>query len=292
MGFQPRQRKTRKNTYREYTKPLRQRGRASEREVSRRGKPKIESMAVLTTQEITALTLKRLHTLGRQKFGSSPFSQHFERWLADVKIVLSEFESNPNIGVDDQFLADCAQSTSSIERQLENRRRVEASLDQEEKNLLECRGHLENIKREYYVAATEIGKQRSREVRRLRSSIDRLKREQDTIIQMKTGFFHGVSKKERERREIEITQKLSNEQEALEIALLNFKEAKGKLKDDYDNRATPIWLEIRKYQKKLDDGERDDSLEDRWFACDALADALNNFLQRKNNSSPLSTPNT
>ena len=235
----------------------------------------------MSAKEIAAVTLKRLHTLGNQKFGSSPFSQHFERWLVDVKVVLSEFQANPNIGVDEQFLADCAQVLSSIERQLENRRRVEASLDQEEKNLLETRSRLEKIKKEYFVSATEMGKQRSREIRRLRSSVDRLKEQQDTIIKMKTGFFRGISKKERERREIEVTQKLTEAQEALEVAMLNFKEGKEKLRDDYDRKATPVCVEMRRFQKKLDDGERDDSLEDRWFACEALADAVNNFLMRK-----------
>ena len=251
------------------------------------GKTKV-APPVLTVQEITELTLKRLHTLGNQKFGSSPFSQHFDRWLTDVKIVLSEFESNPNIGVDDQFLADVTKALSTIEHQFENRRHIEASLDLEEKGLMECKEHLEHIKKQYLSAATEIGKQRSREVRRLRSAIVRLKREQDEVIRMKTGFFRGVSKKEREQREMEITQKLSDQQQALEIAMLNFKEAKGKLRDDYDKKATPVYVEMKKFQKKLDDGERDDSLEDRWFACEALIDAVNNFLQRKRASA--STP--
>jgi hypothetical protein len=284
MGFQPRTRKTRRNISREYTKPLRERSRGGERAGRRGGKAKAEYKPTFTAQEITEATLKRLHTLGIQKFGSSPFSAHFERWLTDVKVVLSEFEANPNIGVDDELLADCTKALSTIEHQLENRRRFEALLDQEEKNFLECKSHLEKIKKEFFVAATEIGKQRSREVRRLRSNIEHLKKEQDMVVRMKTGFFRGVSKKERERREIDITQKLTAEQEALEIAMLNFKEAKGKLRDDYDRKATPIWVEMRKYQKKLDDGERDDSLEDRWFACEALTDAVNNFLLRKNAS--------
>jgi len=281
MGFQPRTRKTRRNASRRYAKPLRERAKSGERTGRRIGGPKTESEPVPTIQEITGTTLKRLHTLGTQKFGSSPFGLHFDRWLTDVKVVLSEFESNRNVGIDDEFIAECAQILSSIEHQLDEKRLFEASLDQEEKNLSECKSQLERIKREYFVSATEVGKRRSREVRRLRSSIDRLKKEQDKIIQMKTGFFRGISKKERERREMEITQKLSDEQQALEITMLNFKEAKGKLRDDYDQKATPVWMEMRKHQKKLADGERDDSLEDRWFACDAFADAVNNFLQRK-----------
>ena len=39
--------------------------------------------------------------------------------------------------------------------------------------------------------------------------------------------------------------------------------------------------EIKKYQKHIDDLEEDGSLEERWFACEALSDAVNMFLQRK-----------
>ena len=283
MGFQPRI-KSHRDTDHEYTKPLREKSKNRLRRGKRAGKAGSEEKHVASAKEVLEGTLKRLHTLGNQRFGSSPFSQHFPRWLATVKAVLAEFESNPNIGVDDQFLEERAQILSTIERELENWRRVEASLDEEERNLMECRNRLELIKREYSVAATEIGKRRSREIRRLRSGIDRLKRNQDDVIRMKTGFFRGVSRRAREQRELEITQRLADEQQALELAMLNFKELKGKLRDDYERKSTPVFNQTRSFQKKLDDGEKDGSLEDRWFACEALTDAVNNFMQRKSAS--------
>ncbi len=280
MGFQPRI-KSRRDADHDYVKPLREKGKNRQRRSRRAGKSAQEQKHIATANEVSEGTLKRLHTLGNQKFGSSPFSQHFDRWLMTVKAVLSEFESNPNIGVDDQFLGERTEILSTIERELENRRRIEASLDEEEKNLMEYKNHLEQIKREYAIAATEMGKRRNREIKRLRSGIARLKMNQDEVIQMKTGFFRGISRKERERKEIEITQKLSDEQQALELAMLNFKVAKGKLRDEYEKKSTPVFNEMKKFQKKLEDGERDDSLEDRWFACEALIDAVNSFLQRK-----------
>ena len=277
MGFQPR--KGRRDRDHEYTKPLREKSKSKLRRGKRVGKPEPERVA--TAKEVVEGTLKRLHTLGNQRFGSTPFNQHFPRWLATVKAVLAEFESNPNIGVDDQFLGERTQILATIERELENWRRIEASLDEEERNLMESRNRLEQIKREYAIAATEIGKRRSREIRRLRGGIDRLKRDQDEVIRMKTGFFRGVSRKAREQRELEITQRLLDAQQALEVATLDFKELKGKLRDDYERKSTPVFNQMRGFQKKLDDGETDSSLEDRWFACEALTDSVNNFMQRK-----------
>ena len=108
-----------------------------------------EVKPVATEKEISEGTLKRLHTLGNQKFGSSPFSQHFDRWLTDVTIVLSEFEAHPNMNVDDQFLKERSQTLSIIKQQLEDRRHKEASLEQEIRNLSDSRKNLEQIDTEY-----------------------------------------------------------------------------------------------------------------------------------------------
>jgi hypothetical protein len=245
------------------------------------GKTTQEQKHIATAKEVSEGALKRLRTLGRQKFGSSPFSQHFDRWLMNVKAVLSEFESNPNISVDEQFLRERSQILSIIERQLENRRLSEVSLGEEERNLSECKNILEQIKTEYLTVAKEVQRQRNREIKRLCSGIDGLKRDQDEVIRMKTGFFQGVSKKGREQKEMEITQRLIDEQRALELETLNFKVAKGKLRDEYERKSTPVLNQMKGFQKKLDEGETDGSLEDRWFACEALVDAVNNFLLRK-----------
>ena len=279
MGFKPRSRSHRDVDH-EFTKPLRERGKGKLRRGKRAGKAKPEPH-VASAKEVSEGTLKRLHTLGNQKFGSSPFSQHFDRWVATVKAVLAEFESNHDIGVDDAYIEERAKILADIERELENRRRIEAALDEEEKNLMVCKERLEQIKREYSIAATEIGKRRNREIKRLRSGINRMQRDQDEVIRMKTGFFRGISRKAREQRELEITQKLLEAQQALEVATLGFKDQKGKLRDDFERKSTPVYNEMRGRQEKLEEGERDASLEDRWFACEALADAVNNFMLRK-----------
>lgn len=285
MGYHPRI-KSHRDANHEYTKTLREKSRKGVRRGRRVCKTTQERKHVATAKEVSEGTLKRLHTLGSQKFGSSPFSEHFDRWLMNVKGVLSEFESNPNINVDDQFVKERSQILSILEQQLKQRRLHEASLDKEERNLSECKNLLEQFKTEYLTMAKEIQRQKNHEIKRLCRGIDRLKRDQDEVIRMKTGFFRGVSKKGREQKEMEITQRLTDEQRALELATLNFKVAKGKLRDEYERKSTPILNQIKSFQKKLDGGESDDSLEDRWFACEALIDAVNSFLQRKSTGHP------
>jgi hypothetical protein len=280
MRYQP-QKRSHRDANHEYTKPLREKSKNSVCRGRRVGKTTQEQKHIATAKEVSEGTLKRLHTLGSQKFGSSPFSEHFDCWLMNVKAVLSEFESNPNISVDEQFLRERSQILSIIEQQLEQRRLREVSLDEEQRNLSECKNILEQFKTEYLTMTKEIRRQRNREIKRLYRDIGRLKRDQDEVIRMKTGFFRGVSKKGREQKEMEISQRLTDEQRALELATLNFKVAQGKLRDEYEKKSTPVLNQMKNFQKKLDDGETDGSLEDRWFACEALIDAVNSFLQRR-----------
>lgn len=98
---------------------------------------------------------------------------------------------------------------------------------------------------------------------------------------MKTGLFRGISKKAREQKETETTQGLNTGQRELELAMLDFNVAQEKLQDEYEKKRQPIIEQIRNRQKKIENLETDVSLEDRWFACEALADAVNALLERK-----------
>jgi uncharacterized phage infection (PIP) family protein YhgE len=280
MGYLPRKYSP-KGTSR---KPLQEKSRS--RKYSQ-GRLLEEENRTLTEKGISEATLKRLHTLGSQKFGSSPFSQHFVRWLANVEAVLAEFESHPTIGVDDQFLQEYTQTLAAIRQQLEDRRRKEATVDQEIVKLSERRNDIQQINTDYVTAVKEVKARKRGETKRIQSDINRLKKEQDRVIRLKTGFFRGISKKERERKEAEITQELVEKQNELELATLNFNAQQRKLREEYEEKREPVLEQIKFYRQLIRNAETDGSLEERWFACEALIDAVNTFLQRKASQSPL-----
>jgi hypothetical protein len=280
MGYQPRAKTPRRIT-REYRKPLRERGKDKKLAHKRLSRQLQEEKQTSTEREISELTLKQLHNLGCQRFGSFPFSEHFDRWLANVEAVLDDFKSHPTIGIDDQFLSKCAETLSAVKRQLEDTRRMENSVDQEVKNLSDHKNRLQQIKTEYSIATSTLRGQRNTQIRRLYRSVDQLKKEQDKIIRIKTGFWRGISKKERERREIAIVEELTETQTQLEMAVMDLKAAQKKLRDDYEAKKEPVAADVKKFQKKIDALDTDGSLEERWFACETLIDAVNSFLQRK-----------
>ena len=99
---------------------------------------------------------------------------------------------------------------------------------------------------------------------------------------MKAGFFRGISKKEREQKEAEALQKLNAKQRELELAMLKLNEVKEKLREDYESKRKPVIEQVRDSQKKVERLEIDSSLENRWFACEALINLVDAFSSKKN----------
>jgi hypothetical protein len=278
MGYQPHIR-SRRDGMHEYRKPLRERKKDKKRNRSRAAV--LEERHVVTGKEIAEATLKRLHTLGSQKFASSPFSEYYDRWLATVEAVLAEFEAHPSIGVDDRFERECQEALAVIKRQLEQRRNREAAVEQDLKNLAFQKSQLKQINTQYAVSANGISGAKNREIKRISRELEELKEQQEKIIQMKTGFFHGISKKTREQKEVAVAEQISEKQTQLELVILNFNAKRKTLREEFEKKAEPVQEQIKKIQKTIRDSETDGSLEERWFACEALVDAVNSFLQRK-----------
>jgi superfamily II DNA helicase RecQ len=268
-----------RRTNRQY-KPLRE---AKENKRLRRGhaQPVEEERKIPSEQEIAQDTLKRLHILGNQKFGVFPYSEHFDRWIKSVEAVLSEFAANPNIGIDEEFTQETTLTLNSIKITLDLIQRRETTVNQEVHSLSESKAKLQKINNQYATQASTVRGQKNNEIRRLNREIVLIKQQLDGVIRQKTGFLHFRSKKKREQEEIGIVEDLTNKQNALELAIMDLTQSQKALHEEFDRKREPVAEEIKKYQKRIEDLEVDGSLEERWFACEALADAVNMFLQRK-----------
>jgi chromosome segregation ATPase len=241
----------------------------------------LEENHVATTEEVADRTLKRLRTLGSQRFASSPYSEHFSRWLLNLKDVLSEFESSPTISADDQFVKERSQILSNVELKLEERRREEASLEEAIRSLSDSKILLERIEEEYATKAREFEGRKNSEIKRLNNKIDGFRRELDEVARMKAGLFRAISKKAKAQKEREITHRLNTAQRELALAVQNFTAEQERLRDEYERKKQPVIEQIRDHQKEIEHIETDGSLEDRRVACEALVNAVNALLQRK-----------
>jgi hypothetical protein len=63
--------------------------------------------------------------------------------------------------------------------------------------------------------------------------------------------------------------------------MLDLIAAQKRLREAYVEKREPVIEQIKYFKKTLRALETDGSLEERWFACEALIDAVNSFLQRK-----------
>lgn len=277
MGYQPRTRIPR--TYRRRQekgkdKPIRRKRQSS-------GNYLFEEKHIPTSEEVADRTLNRLRNLGDQRFALPPFSQHFNRWLMNLRNVLSECESTPTITVDDQFLKEKTQILVNIELDFEERRRKEASLKEIIGSLSEARTILKQIEGEYVTRAQEVNGRQESEIGHLSSEITAFKEELGLLAQRKTRILDFISKKARAQKETETTQKLNSAQKKLTVAIQHFKADQEKLQDEYERRKQPITEQIRTQQKEIEAQEIDESLETRCAACEALINALKTLLKRR-----------
>ena len=213
-----------------------------------------EEEPALSLEQVAEKTLKGLAKLGSQTFALSPFSQYYDDWLVNLQQVVSEFESNPAVKVDETFTKDRAQAFGNIEGELAKKRIRDAELEASAKELADSK--------------------------RLTKDVHELEEEVAKIGQMRTSFF-GFTKKAKTKKQEEANQKLTSTKNELEIAVGNFKVEQEKLHDEYEKKKQALIEKVQSLEKEIVNIETDSSAEARQVASTALANAVNAFLKRK-----------
>ena len=234
----------------------------------------------LTSEELVDRTLNRLRTLGNQRFALPPFNEHFNRWLMNLRDILSEFESGPTMSVDDQFIKERSQILSNVELTLEDRRNEEFSREVAIKHLSDSRIRLEQIEKEHTTRLKEIEGLKDSEIKRLSRQVDFFKEKRDRMARTKMGIFRGILKKVRSQKEAEATQRLISAQSELTSAIQCFNAEQQKCRDEYERQKQNLIEQIRGHQKQVEYQEIDGSLETRRATCETLVSAVNALLQR------------
>lgn len=246
----------------------------------------LEQSQTPTPEEIANRTLNALNHLGNQRFVLSPFSEQLNLWLTSLKNVLSEFESNPGIVVDDEFAKERSQIVSNIELELGKRRHREDPSGENAKNLATSKALLEQVKLESGTAMKTIQKRQEAETKTLFADIEGIKGELEDLARMKTGILRGISKNTKAWRETEARQRLSVAQDELAAAVQRFNNEQEKARTEYERRTQAVSRQIQEFEKEALSQEIDGSLDVRHAACDGLVNAVNSFLQRNGLSQP------
>ena len=223
----------------------------------------------------------RLLNLGNQYFALPPFSAHFNRWLLNLRDELSNFESNPALEVDEQYIQERTQILSGIEINLTERRNKESNTRIIEKpftTLSKNKALLKQIEEDYSFKSKEIEERKKLEITRLSNKVDALNEELEQLNQTKLGFLNFILKNN--EKKAEATQRLNLAQQELTSAEQYFTNEEKNLQDEYEKKKHPIKEQIQHYQKEREFQEIDGSLESRRTACEALNKTITTLLQR------------
>jgi hypothetical protein len=252
------------------------------------GGHRLEEEHITTPTEVVDKTFNSLSRLGNQRFAVAPFHEHYDRWLLSVRSVLSEFEANPTVTVDDRFKEESSRVLSGIELILKDRRVKETSNDEAvrraSRSVMDAKSLLAHAEREYAGKMSQIAGEKEHAVRPIVTNMGKVREELNRIVRMRAGFLRGVSKKAKAQKTTEATQKLDSTEKELTRIEQSFASEQQKLQNEYQRRRRQILEQIANYQREIENLEAgmqaDDALDARHAACNALISAVNSLLQR------------
>jgi hypothetical protein len=234
-----------------------------------------------TSEAVFEKTANSLRTLGKQIFALSPFSEHYNRWLTDVKMVLSEYESSPLISLDDWFAQERSRILSRVELELAEKGHGESSTNEIARQLSENRAILEQIEEECKSETKKMEEKRDQRTRLLSKKIADLKDEHKTVSEMKTGFFRGLSSKAKAQKLTEVEADMKQAETAISTANQNYASSKELIANKYRERKKPIEIQVEEQERQISIAEIDSSCETRRDACEDLINAITKLNERK-----------
>jgi vacuolar-type H+-ATPase subunit I/STV1 len=239
-----------------------------------------EETPEVSAKQVAERTLGGINRLGNQIFALSPFSQYFDDWLVNLGQVVSEFESNPTISVDEQFQKTRAQVFSDVEAALAEDRLAESTLTEEAKALEENNHKIADADKEYAEKTRDLSNRRNTELQHLSTTVRELEDDLASQQDVKIGFFKFKEKREAAEKLAQTTQKLKATKNELEISVDNFKVEQEKLHDNYEKCKQELNETSDRLHKQLEKLETDTSTEARQTACNTLAQAIDSLMQR------------
>ncbi len=277
MSFRP-QTGSRRSAARQYSKSAHEK-KAKEKK-QRIGGIYHQEETEISAKEVVEKNLGILSKLGNQIFALSPFSQYFDDWLVNLRQIISEFESNPSINVDEQFVKERLQIFLDVEGALAEKRLEETNLTGEAKELADNNHLLVETDKEYAEKTRELSFKRNADVQRLSTEIRELEDDVAGQEEIKISFYKVMARRRAAEKLAQTKQNLKSTKNELEVALQSFTAEQEKLHDNYEKKKQEIMEKVDSLHKELEKLETDTSIVPRQAACNALANAINALIQR------------
>jgi hypothetical protein len=278
MSFRP-QTGSRRASARQYPRSAHEK-KAKEKKRRSSGKYLLEEAAEATAKEVVEKTHNGLTKLGNQIFAISPFSQYFDDWLVNLRQTISEFESNPLIKTDEQFVKSRQQIFLDIESSLAEKRLQESNLTGDAKTLADYNHLLVETDKEYAEKTRELSFKRNADVQRLTHKIHELEDDLANQQEIKISIFKPMARKKASDKLAQTKRDLKSTKNELEVALQTFTAEQEKLHDIYQKKKQEITEKVENLHKEMEKFETDTSMEARKVACASMAEAVNAIVER------------
>jgi DNA repair exonuclease SbcCD ATPase subunit len=239
-----------------------------------------EETPEVSAQMVADRTLGVLGKLGNQVFALSPFSQYFDDWLVNLRQTVDEFESNPAIAIDDQFVKERAQIFLDVEAALAENRLAESNLTAEAKALAEVNHQIVEADKQYAEQTRERNNKRNAEVQRLSGKIRELEDQLATQQDVKISFYKFGAKRKAAEQLAQTTKDLKGTKNELEVMLQTFTAEQEKLHDNYEKHKQELNETSDRLHQELEKLETDTSTQARQTSCNALACAISALIKR------------
>jgi hypothetical protein len=243
---------------------------------SNNGSPKERNLN--NVKELAEKTLNASNQLGNQVFATPPFSQSYDKWLADMRQIVSDFEFSSSVTVDEQFLRDRSQILLAVENALAQKRAEESKVATVAKALADNNHLLAETDKEYAQKESELTSKRASETERLSSRIRLLEREVQS--QEEDSNKRKILKKKTDDKIPQTRLDLKSARNDLEALQQRCTSEENKLHEECEKKKADIMTLVESLRRELDMLETDTSIEARRAASNALADAVNALLQR------------
>jgi hypothetical protein len=238
----------------------------------------VEERNLAHLRELAEKTLNESNQLGTQAFSGSPFAENYDAWLSNLRRVISDFESDSPVKVDEQFIKDRSQILLEVGNVLSKKKMEEANIDTVAKALTDHNHLLVETDKEYAEKAKELSAKKDSELQRLSNRVRELERE--VLSQVEENSKRKILKKKTDDKVPQMKLDLKSAKNDLEVAQQNFADEQRKLDEDYEKRKQAIMGRMESLREELVNLETDTSTEARQAACKALADAVNAQVQR------------
>jgi hypothetical protein len=226
-----------------------------------------------------------LRVLAYQRFILPPFYAHFDRWLMNLRDILTELESSQVIVVDDQFRNETSNALSNIESDLESRRLRELSIEERLRGLTDVRKLLEQADAEFAEKNRQIRDQREDGLGRAAREAGSARVELQRVSRLKTSLFRGLTKGAKAEKEAELKQRIQLVEKRSESIEQSYNTDLEKLRREHEETRQDILdrKEIMRdtLQTLQTELRADNSLEARHAACEALVNAMNGLAARR-----------